>query len=187
MTLLSIGSVAKQYNLSLRTMRYYDQIGLLTPSVKSESGARFYSSEDVHTLQKITLMKSISLPLNEIKKMIDNITMKEILAAQRKELQEKLSHVNEAVEKTNTLLHVLELQGELDWEELLSFIKANENTKRQNKKKTWDELFSGEEQELLQETMPKMEEASAAKWINIIKRMEICIKKTQSLHQKKGS
>ncbi|MBZ9537062.1 MerR family DNA-binding transcriptional regulator, partial [Cytobacillus oceanisediminis] len=43
----SIGEVSRQRNLSKRTLRYYDQIKLLTPSFKDEYGRRFYSEEDL--------------------------------------------------------------------------------------------------------------------------------------------
>ena len=176
MKLLSTGEVSKQYHVSVRTLRYYDQIRLLIPSEKSDNGNRLYSQEDLHTLQKISLLKSLSLPLTEIKKMIEEITIQEILNIQKRELKEKVKQLNDASDKTNTLLQILELEGELYWPQLLSLIEANESAKKKERTKTWDEMFTQKEQKILQTNLPKMEDSRTAKWINIIKRIELCLK-----------
>jgi DNA-binding transcriptional MerR regulator len=49
----SIGKVASETNLTVRTLRYYDEIHLLKPSHVAESGYRYYSKEDVLKLQRI--------------------------------------------------------------------------------------------------------------------------------------
>ena len=59
------GQVSKQFNISVRTLRYYDQIELLAPSFKDENGRRYYSEADLFTLEKITLLKSLMLPLED--------------------------------------------------------------------------------------------------------------------------
>ena len=59
----TIGEVAKQRDISVRTLRYYDQINLLQPSFKDKSGKRYYSEDDLFSLEKILILKSISLPL----------------------------------------------------------------------------------------------------------------------------
>lgn len=54
MTLFSTGEVSKKLNISLRTLRYYDQIGLVVPTIKKDNGKRYYSEEDMLLLEKIT-------------------------------------------------------------------------------------------------------------------------------------
>ncbi|PWU68713.1 hypothetical protein DLJ74_09815 [Gracilibacillus dipsosauri] len=49
----SIGKIAKEMNITVRTLRYYDEINLLKPSYISESGYRYYSKKDIITLQRI--------------------------------------------------------------------------------------------------------------------------------------
>ena len=66
----TIGEVAKQRDISVRTLRYYDQINLLKPSFKDKSGKRSYSEEDLFSLEKILILKSISLPLDDIRKLL---------------------------------------------------------------------------------------------------------------------
>lgn len=54
------GEVAKLRNIYVRTLRYYDQIDLLNPSIKDENGKRFYAEEDLFKLENINI--KISLP-----------------------------------------------------------------------------------------------------------------------------
>ncbi|WP_245850908.1 MerR family transcriptional regulator [Paenibacillus herberti] len=65
-----IGELAKQTNLSIRTLRYYDEIGLLKPAKVAESGYRYYSNEEIRRLQHITALKELGFTLSAIKGML---------------------------------------------------------------------------------------------------------------------
>jgi DNA-binding transcriptional MerR regulator len=56
--LLQIGELAKQTGLSIRTLRYYDEIGLLVPSHRTEAEYRLYSEADIARLQQILSLLS---------------------------------------------------------------------------------------------------------------------------------
>lgn len=60
------GKFAKLANVSERTLRYYDKIGLLKPSKTESNGYRKYAKEDLRKLQKIILLKKLGFPLEEI-------------------------------------------------------------------------------------------------------------------------
>lgn len=60
------GKFAKLANVSERTLRYYDKIGLLKPSKTESNGYRKYVKEDLRKLQKIILLKKLGFPLEEI-------------------------------------------------------------------------------------------------------------------------
>lgn len=60
------GKFAKLANVSERTLRYYDKIGLLKPSKMESNGYRKYAKEDLRKLQKIILLKKLGFPLEEI-------------------------------------------------------------------------------------------------------------------------
>lgn len=64
------GQFAKMANVSERTLRYYDKIGLLKPSSMSEKGYRQYSDQDLIKLQKIVLLKKLGFSLDEIELML---------------------------------------------------------------------------------------------------------------------
>ncbi|WP_284227952.1 VOC family protein [Mycobacterium antarcticum] len=68
---LKVGELARAAGLSIRTVRYYDQIGLLTPSRRSSAGHRVYDDVDVRRLYRICLLRRTGLPLAEIGKALD--------------------------------------------------------------------------------------------------------------------
>ena len=65
-TLLQIGEVARAAGLTVRTLHHYDEIGLLVPSGRSESGYRLYSDADVRRLYRILALRGMGFPLEEI-------------------------------------------------------------------------------------------------------------------------
>lgn len=64
--MFTIGQVAKKYSLSRSTLIYYDSIGILTPSSRSESNYRLYSDNDLQKMDRIVLFRSAGLPLESI-------------------------------------------------------------------------------------------------------------------------
>ncbi|SMQ87040.1 MerR HTH family regulatory protein [Bacillus sp. OV166] len=67
-----IGELAKQTGLSIRTLHHYDQIGLLSPSMYTESGHRIYNEIDIAKLQQIMSLKQLDFSLEKIKEVIEN-------------------------------------------------------------------------------------------------------------------
>ena len=64
--MLTIGQLAKRTGVTIRTLRYYDKVGLLTPSDYKEGGHRLYSSDDLNRLQQIQSLKFIGFSLKDI-------------------------------------------------------------------------------------------------------------------------
>lgn len=67
-----VGELATLTGLTIRTLRYYDQIELFSPSQYTESGHRLYTKSDLSTLQQILALKQIGLSLDDIKTVIAN-------------------------------------------------------------------------------------------------------------------
>ena len=63
------GQFAHMAEVSVRTIRYYDQQNILKPSYINESGARFYTDEDFVRLQQILLLKYLGFSLEDIREM----------------------------------------------------------------------------------------------------------------------
>lgn len=61
---MQIGEIAERTGLSLRTLRHYDEIGLLTPSARTEGGFRLYTAEDLEKLLVIRRMKPLGFTLD---------------------------------------------------------------------------------------------------------------------------
>ena len=65
-----IGMVAKKAQVSIRTVRYYESLGLIKSPSRSDGGQRYYSDKDVLYLRRIIELKSLDFSLEEIKKII---------------------------------------------------------------------------------------------------------------------
>ncbi|KPN97648.1 MerR family transcriptional regulator [Lysinibacillus sp. ZYM-1] len=65
--MLTIQKVSKQTGISVRTLRYYEEIGLLFPTAKTDGGHRIYSANELKTLQQIIFFKTLGFKLKEIK------------------------------------------------------------------------------------------------------------------------
>ncbi|WP_072920717.1 MerR family transcriptional regulator [Geodermatophilus obscurus] len=68
--LLQIGQVAQRTGLSLRTIRFYEENGLVVPTTRSEGGYRLYSDEDVARLEVIKRMKPLGFSLEEMHQLL---------------------------------------------------------------------------------------------------------------------
>lgn len=126
----SISQVARLTGISIRTLQYYDEIGLLKPSELTASGYRLYNDEALQTLQQILFFKELGFSLKEIKEILENPDFDRIAAFKKqKELfLLKRNRINRLIE----LLERLE-QGEacMSFKEfdLSDYIRALENFK----------------------------------------------------------
>jgi len=69
-----IGEVANLSRISVRTLRHYDDIGLLTPSLRSDSGYRLYTEGDLYKLRQILLFKTLGFGLDTIAEALNDTT-----------------------------------------------------------------------------------------------------------------
>jgi DNA-binding transcriptional MerR regulator len=102
---MKVKEVADLVGISVRTLHYYDEIGLLTPEETTESGYRLYSDENLETLQQILFFKELGFPLKKIKEIINSPSFDrhEALVLQRKMLLEKRKRLDKmiaTIEKT---------------------------------------------------------------------------------------
>ena len=67
---MQIGEVAQQTGLSLRTIRYYEEVGLVTPSARSSGGFRLYTETNVARLRLVRRMKPLDFSLEEMKDLL---------------------------------------------------------------------------------------------------------------------
>jgi len=68
---MQIGEVAARTELSLRTIRHYDETGLVTPSARSQGGFRLYTEKDVQRLMVIRRMKPLGFTLDRMRDLLD--------------------------------------------------------------------------------------------------------------------
>lgn len=82
---LSVSDTAKLTGISVRTLHYYDEIGLFGPTFTTEAGYRFYDEEALAVLQEILFYRELEFPLKEIKNLLSmpDRDRQETLKAQR--------------------------------------------------------------------------------------------------------
>ncbi|MEU1433699.1 MerR family transcriptional regulator [Streptomyces sp. NPDC005775] len=68
---MQIGEVAERTGLSLRTIRHYEEVGLVIPSARSKGGFRLYTQGDVDRLMVIRRMKPLDFSLEEMRDLLD--------------------------------------------------------------------------------------------------------------------
>jgi DNA-binding transcriptional MerR regulator len=70
---MQIGEVAERTELSLRTIRHYEETGLVTPSARSQGGFRLYTEADVTRLMVIRRMKPLGFTLEEMRDLLTSL------------------------------------------------------------------------------------------------------------------
>ncbi|MFJ3106828.1 MerR family transcriptional regulator [Streptomyces sp. NPDC086835] len=68
---MQIGEVAERTGLSLRTIRHYEEVGLVTPSARSKGGFRLYTEADVERLMVVRRMKPLDFSLDEMRDLLE--------------------------------------------------------------------------------------------------------------------
>ncbi|MFF7406705.1 MerR family transcriptional regulator [Streptomyces murinus] len=68
---MQIGEVAERTGLSLRTIRHYEEVGLVVPSARSKGGFRLYTESDVDRLMVIRRMKPLDFSLEEMRDLLE--------------------------------------------------------------------------------------------------------------------
>ena len=69
--LLKIGDFAKRAGTNLRTLRYYEEIGILRPASRSSGGFRYYRAEDLDRLRMVANLQGLGLGLAQIRELMD--------------------------------------------------------------------------------------------------------------------
>lgn len=98
---MKIGEVAERVGLSLRTIRFYEEAGLITPDGRSVGGFRLYTDLAVERLRLIMAMKPLDLSVEEIAEVLgdlDAVTSDATPAVERRAATERLAAVRELVE-----------------------------------------------------------------------------------------
>ena len=68
---LKVGELARRTGLTIRTLHHYDEIGLLKPSLHTESGHRLYTADDVARLQQVLSLRQLGFSLEEVRDCLD--------------------------------------------------------------------------------------------------------------------
>lgn len=163
----SIGGLAQHAGISKRTLRYYDEIGLLRPKKTSKAGYRLYGVDEVNRLQQILFFRELDFDLETIRTILDDPQFDRIQA-----LKEHMQHLVEKQRHIETLLQTVqkslqEARGEKfmsDKEKFEGFkkelIEKNQQAYGEEARKT----YGDEEVEASQRKLMRMSEESFAEF-----------------------
>lgn len=98
--MMTVNEVSKLTGVSIRTLQYYDKIGLLHPAKYTEAGYRLYDDAALETLQQILLFRELEFPLKEIKEIIGSpdFDRSKALGQQIELLKLKKEHIENLIE-----------------------------------------------------------------------------------------
>ena len=112
---MRIGELAQKAGVTPRTIRYYEDLGLLGPSEREGKGFRYYTEVELARLRKIDALKGLGLSLEEIRSIIDLFFEEPTMLRGKQKLLEILqNHLKETDEKIEALSQFrLDLQANI--------------------------------------------------------------------------
>lgn len=104
--MMTVKEISELTGISARTLHYYDEIGLFTPTQKSEAGYRLYDDKALETLQQILFFREFDIPLKEIKAIMNNpaLDRNQILQMQKKMLLAKKERIERLIASIDDIL-----------------------------------------------------------------------------------
>lgn len=117
--LMRIGDLAKKAGTTLRTIRYYEQLGLITPVSRTKGGFRLYAEEELRKLRLIKNLQLLDIPLAQVKTFFDQRrrgrvaseiapAIRNVLQVQLLELENRIAHHRAMQESVRETLEILE-------------------------------------------------------------------------------
>jgi DNA-binding transcriptional MerR regulator len=124
----TVGELARRCCVSVRTLQYYDSVGILAPKDYSEGGRRMYGRSDILRLQQILFFKSLGFSLEEIRDRLlpvdSSPELERLFAKQKEAISERIAHLQNAMSLLDKLTDEVKTQREISVENLFAFIGA---------------------------------------------------------------
>lgn len=133
MSQFSTGELAKAAEVSVRTVQYYDQRGILTPSEVTEGGRRIYHDSDLERLQVICFLRDLDFSINQIKKLLQEENREQVLELlltdQIESLEKSSKEIDVKLKRARQLQKATAKRYQLSLEDLSDISRLMENQK----------------------------------------------------------
>ena len=133
MSQFSTGELAKAAEVSVRTVQYYDQRGILTPSEVTEGGRRIYHESDLERLQVICFLRDLGFSIKQIKKLLQEENREQVLEIlltdQIESLEKSSKEIEVKLKRARYLQKVTVKRHQLLLEDLSDISRLMENQK----------------------------------------------------------
>ncbi len=175
----SIGQLSKHTGVTIRTLDYYDEIGLLAPSAKTSGGHRLYDEDDVMRLQQILALKYIGFSLEQIKMRLTSSTMTWKQSIQKQmDMVHHEQHRLQMLEKAlQAIAYSIEFEGEMNWSIVFRIIQLFQK-EHKHIFEHYRDYLSPEDIEKIMQLDNNLSEEEIAEWMDSIQ----AIKKSLHLH-----
>ncbi|WP_336765554.1 MerR family transcriptional regulator [Paenibacillus sp. USHLN196] len=175
----TVGQLSKHTGVSIRTLHYYEKLGLLRPARNENNQYRLYGEKDIMRLQQITILKKMHFKLNEIGEFLDqdaahsapestltlwNHTLEQQMAVV-KEQQERLSKVEHLLFST---IYAIRASGRINLDEMMGFIRELDQPPGRSRR----DVFTPEEIESL--PLNNQNNSLSLEWADILKEIHTC-------------
>jgi DNA-binding transcriptional MerR regulator len=160
------GQFAQKAAVSIRTVRYYDRVGLLPPSHHTEAGYRLYTAADFLRLQQILALKFLGFSLAEIRAclQVGPTALTESLALQKAMMREKRGQLDAIMRTIDETEKLLRTTGH-DWEAIVNLIQVMQMEQTNDwRKKYFTEAQLQEMEELSKASYTEEQRKKLAEW-----------------------
>ena len=170
-SLMKIGELATQTGLSIRTLHYYDEIGLLSPSHRNEVGHRLYSDQDIIRLQQILSLRQLDFSLKEIRECLEktDFSLPQVIDLHRARLREQMALSHTLLDRLNAIARELQTTQSVAVENLIQAMETITMSKQ---------YFTPEQQEILEARFQEGE----AEWRDLVTQVQTEMNKGADLN-----
>src|SRR3954468_5472892 len=125
-TSLKVGELARRSGVSVRTLHYYEEIGLLVPSEHTPTGHRLYALKDVTRLQQIVSLRQLGLSLTEVRACLASSTFDPATVVERHlaRIREQMELQRQLCDRLERVAGVLRAAGSPSLDDLLQAIEV---------------------------------------------------------------
>jgi MerR family transcriptional regulator, thiopeptide resistance regulator len=122
---LKVGELAKRTGLTVRTLHHYDEIGLLKPSLKTESGHRQYTAGDVARLQQVLSLRQLGFTLEQVRDCLDRpgFSPLQVIGMHVARLRDQIELHQRLCDRLETIATHLRAAGDVSADELIRTIE----------------------------------------------------------------
>jgi len=147
-----VGELASRTGVSVRALHHYDEIGLLTPSLRTPAGHRLYQEADIARLQQIQSLRLMGIPLDEVKQLLDGaaISPRELIDTHLARLHEQIALQTRLAERLEGLATHLDLVESASIDDLCQIIQVTT---------AMEKYFTTEQLEVLRERRDSIDQA----------------------------
>ncbi|MBY7141874.1 MerR family transcriptional regulator [Virgibacillus sp. NKC19-3] len=165
----SIGQLSKKTGVTVRTLDYYDEIGLITPSSSTEGGHRLYDDDDVLRLEQILALKYIGFSLQQVQEVLEQSTAswEQSLEQQLKMIQQQQKHLKELERAVQGVLYSIRFEEEVRWPVIFDMIHMFQQDTDATRR-LFENYFNPDEHEAIKDVGTQMNENDFREWQKII-------------------